>query len=150
MLYTIPLSVPAWYEKGGFARGGRREAGMAATPIRRRRDVVVLNEIGLHARPAAMLVRLAQEFDSEIALLCDQREANAKSMLSVLTLCAGCGAKVTVTAEGPDADTAIREIESLFARKFAPRETRWEGSMFARGTRVPGSEPALARAGAVG
>ena len=81
---------------------------------------------GLHARPATILVKLAQTFDAEIRIEGNGLEANAKSILGILSLGAGGGTRVTVTAEGRDAHSAVREIESLFSRRFdveVPRET---------------------------
>jgi phosphotransferase system HPr (HPr) family protein len=85
---------------------------------RRSVDLVVSNKVGLHARPAAVLVRLAQTFESDVVISCGTRSANAKSILGILTLCAERGAEVTVVAEGQDADRAIEAITELFARAF--------------------------------
>jgi phosphotransferase system HPr (HPr) family protein len=77
--------------------------------------VLVPNPIGLHARPAAMLARMAQEYDSEIVMEYGGHTVNAKSMLGIMTLGAGPGAQVRVSAEGCDAGEAVRAIEGLFA-----------------------------------
>lgn len=90
-------------------------------PARRKEstaNLVVANRVGLHARPAAILVRVAQQYDAEIEITYCARVANAKSILGVLTLCAEKGAEVTVVAVGDDADAAIEAITSLFARRF--------------------------------
>lgn len=90
-------------------------------PARRKEstaNLVVANKVGLHARPAAMLVRVAQQYDAEIEITYCARVANAKSILGVLTLCAERGAEVTVVAVGDDADAAIEAIAGLFARRF--------------------------------
>lgn len=81
-------------------------------------DLPVSCKIGLHAKPAAMLVKTAIAFDASITLQCSHRMANAKSMLSVLTLGAAKGAVVTVTAEGADARDAILAVRDLFVRRF--------------------------------
>ena len=73
---------------------------------------------GLHARPAALLVRTAQQYEAEIVIRSGSRTADAKSIIGLLTLEAPEGTTVTVTAEGGDAVEAVRAIESLFARSF--------------------------------
>jgi phosphocarrier protein HPr len=80
--------------------------------------MVVLNEIGLHARPAAMLARLAGAFDSEVLVQYRGKTINAKSIIGILTLGAARGAEVTVVAVGWDAAKAIRAIDALFASAF--------------------------------
>lgn len=81
---------------------------------------MVVNRLGLHARAAAQLVRLAGAFKSTVMLLHPGRNvsANAKSILSVLTLAAAMGTELLVTVDGPDEDRAMAEIESLFANRF--------------------------------
>lgn len=71
------------------------------------------DEVGLHARPAALFVRAAGGFASTITVSRDDRTADAKSLLEVLQLEAGRGAVVTVTAEGPDADAAIASLRAV-------------------------------------
>jgi phosphotransferase system HPr (HPr) family protein len=73
---------------------------------------------GLHARPSALLARTAQRYDAEITLRCGRRAVDGKSMLSILTLGAGPSAEVFVSAEGCDADEALRAIEALFSCSF--------------------------------
>jgi len=80
--------------------------------------LIVPNAIGLHARPAAMLTRTALEYDAKIVMECGRRSVNAKSIMGILTLCAGQGAEITVTAQGHDAEEAIRAIECLFVCAF--------------------------------
>ena len=85
--------------------------------------VIVSHAHGLHARPAALLVKTAQTFDSEIQLECDGHCANAKSILGILSLGAQQGAVVTITAKGHGADVALRAIEYAFIcfdRELAP------------------------------
>jgi phosphotransferase system HPr (HPr) family protein len=83
-----------------------------------RTKLVVTSPVGLHARPATMLVKQAQAFDAEIELSLDGRKANAKSIMSLLILCAGHGAEVTLSASGHDAEEAIQAITALFASDF--------------------------------
>lgn len=82
--------------------------------------VKVVNQLGLHARAAANLVRMAARFESKILLSRFDRElvANAKSILSVLTLAAAIGTELAVTVEGEDESLALAEIASLFATGF--------------------------------
>ena len=81
---------------------------------------MVVNRLGLHARAAAQLVRLAGTFKSTVMLLHPGRNvsANAKSILSVLTLAAAMGTELLVTVDGSDEDRALVEIEALFANRF--------------------------------
>jgi phosphotransferase system HPr (HPr) family protein len=84
----------------------------------REERLIVSNKVGLHARPAALLVKVAQKFDAEIEVSLNGRKANAKSIMGLLTLCAECGAQVKVSASGDDAEEAIRAITDLFASNF--------------------------------
>lgn len=78
----------------------------------------IVNERGLHARAAAQLVRLASSFASEVDLEKDGQTANAKSIMGLLLLCGGPGARVTVRARGPDAAAAVEAIGRLIASRF--------------------------------
>jgi phosphocarrier protein len=82
------------------------------------KDVVVSNKLGIHARPAAMFVRVANRFASEIWVEKDGEEVNGKSIMGLMLLAAGCGSRLKVTAIGADASQALKEIEELIARKF--------------------------------
>lgn len=75
-------------------------------------ELVIQNQTGLHARPAKVLVNLAKQFKSNISLQHGGKRANAKSMVSVLTLGAVRGSDITVQADGVDEDKAIAEIEA--------------------------------------
>ena len=81
----------------------------------------VTTTTGMHLRLAARLAQAAQKFAAEVGLAYGGRSANAKSILDILTLGAGQGARVTVTAQGYDAAQALRTIEELFAC-FAVRQ----------------------------
>jgi len=78
----------------------------------------IVHEVGLHARPAALFVQTASKFQSDIHVRNGEAGANAKSILEVLTLGAGKGAVITVTAEGEDADQALEALRELNARNF--------------------------------
>ena len=81
-------------------------------------SVQILNKNGLHARPAAEIVKAASKFKSDITICRDDIEVNGKSIMGVMMLAAECGATITLRAQGPDADDAIAAIASLVARKF--------------------------------
>jgi phosphocarrier protein len=78
----------------------------------------IVNERGLHARAATKLVQLASRFASEVVLEHDGQAANAKSVMGVLLLCGGPGARVTVRAKGADAEDVVRAIGELIADRF--------------------------------
>lgn len=80
--------------------------------------VTVLNDEGLHARPAGILVKLANNYTSEIELMVDDNTANAKSIMSIMGLGLTKDAMVTVSAVGADAEVALKEITLLFNNKF--------------------------------
>ena len=71
------------------------------------------DEVGLHARPAAIFVRTAAGFAADITVTRDDRTADAKSLLEVLQLEAGKGSAITVTAEGDDADAALEALRGV-------------------------------------
>ena len=83
-------------------------------------SVKVVNQLGLHARAAAKLVRLAGAFGSRVHLIRHDRnvEANAKSILSVLTLAASIGTELHLRAEGDDESAAFEAISDLFSTGF--------------------------------
>jgi phosphocarrier protein len=82
------------------------------------RDGLIVNPLGLHARPAAQLVRLAAGFRSEVRLEKDGLEVNAKSIMGVMMLAAECGSTVRVRADGPDEADAVAAIVALIAEGF--------------------------------
>ena len=80
----------------------------------------IKNRIGLHARPAAMLVETANRFASDIRVsMANGKEVNAKSILGVLSLDATCGVEVTIRAVGADAQDAMKAILELFDSEFS-------------------------------
>lgn len=82
-------------------------------------DVTVANRLGLHARPAAALVRRANAFKSNVLLVKDGEEVNCKSVLSLMMLAAGEGTRLRILAEGAeDAEDAAQAIARLFAERF--------------------------------
>lgn len=81
-------------------------------------EMVITNEFGLHARPAAALVSLANKFQAQVFLIKDDTKVNAKSILGVLVLAAESGSKVTIEAQGEDAEEAVKEIIELANNRF--------------------------------
>ncbi|MGC9399716.1 MAG: HPr family phosphocarrier protein [Anaerolineae bacterium] len=80
--------------------------------------LTVNHPAGLHARPASLFVQTASRFPCDIHVKHGEREANAKSILSVLTLGANQGAQVTIHAEGDDAEAALEALKTLIANNF--------------------------------
>ena len=85
-------------------------------------ELTITNEVGLHARPAALFVQEASKFKSEVSVRNGDQEVNAKSILGVLTLGADQGCVITVTAEGEDAEAALEAIRALHANNFGEKE----------------------------
>lgn len=83
------------------------------------KEIVVQNQVGLHARPATFFIQKATEFKSTIWLTKDDRKVNAKSLLGVLYLGVARGDSVVVTAEGPDEQEAVDALDALIASNFA-------------------------------
>ncbi len=81
-------------------------------------DIQITNRLGLHARPAAMLVQTASDFDCEIKIKKDTVEVNAKSIMGVLMLAAEYGSVLHLQCEGADEKQAAQAIAALFANKF--------------------------------
>ncbi len=80
--------------------------------------LTVHHKVGLHARPAALFVQTARQFESEIKVTHGEREANGKSILKVLTLGVGRGDTITVRATGKDADEALAALKTLIENDF--------------------------------
>ncbi len=78
----------------------------------------ILNEAGLHARPATALVKLANEFEAGITIAMGDRTVDAKSVLEVLTLAAAQGTELEFRTEGPDAEEALEQLVALVGRRF--------------------------------
>ena len=82
------------------------------------KEVTVINALGLHARPAAMIAKCASGFNSEIIMNKSGEIANCKSILGIMTLSAAKGTVLVINAEGDDAAQAINAISALFESKF--------------------------------
>ena len=82
------------------------------------RQMVVQNKLGIHARPAAMFVKIANRFACSVMVEKDGETVNGKSIMGLMMLAAGPGSKLKVHAEGRDASQALAELAMLVARKF--------------------------------
>lgn len=80
-----------------------------------KKKIVIKNKLGLHARPAALFVQIANKFDCDIKVKRGSREVNGKSIMGILTLAANKGCKILLSAEGPDAEAATAELEKLLS-----------------------------------
>ena len=93
-----------------------KPTGNTATSVKK--ELVVANKLGIHARPAAMFVKTANQFDCEVFVEKDGETVNGKSIMGLMMLAAGPGSKIRVQADGEDAAKAVTEIEALLKRKF--------------------------------
>ena len=75
--------------------------------------IIVRNKLGLHARPAALFVQLANKFDSEVSVKKDDEVVNGKSIMGLMMLAATQGSKIQIIAKGDDAEEAVAELEKL-------------------------------------
>ena len=82
------------------------------------KELLVQNKMGIHARPAAMVVRITNRFKAEVFVEKDEEQVNGKSIMGLMMLAAGKGSKVKFIVTGDDAAAMITELEALFARKF--------------------------------
>ena len=82
------------------------------------RTVQILNKNGLHARPAAEMVKAAARFKSDITISREDIEVNGKSIMGVMMLAAECGSTILLRASGPDAQEAVSALASLVASRF--------------------------------
>ena len=85
------------------------------------RTVQIVNKNGLHARPAAEIVKLAAKFQSEITICKDDLDVNGKSIMGVMMLAAEHGSMIILRAEGSDADQALDALETLVENRFGER-----------------------------
>jgi phosphotransferase system HPr (HPr) family protein len=77
------------------------------------KDIVIKNRTGLHARPAALFVQVANKFVSDITIRKDDQEVNGKSIMGILMLAAEKGAKVTLVVDGDDSEAAMEELAGI-------------------------------------
>ncbi|KXG73700.1 Phosphocarrier protein HPr [Thermotalea metallivorans] len=83
-----------------------------------KQEIIVKNETGLHARPAAMIVKIASRFQSNIIFAKEDHEANAKSMMGIMALGAAKGERIEIRIEGADEKEAMDAMISLFESNF--------------------------------
>jgi phosphocarrier protein HPr len=94
----------------------RKGSAIAAQKIEK--ELAVVNRLGLHARPAAMFVRIASRHRAEIWVAKEGEEVNGKSIMGLMMLAAGQGSKLRIRCDGPDADKAMEELEQLIKAGF--------------------------------
>jgi len=87
-----------------------------------RRQITIMNKLGLHARAAARFVQLASRFECAIKVLKNGKEANGKSIMGVMMLAAGQGSDIEIVTEGQDEAQALQHLETLVANKFGEEE----------------------------
>ena len=83
-----------------------------------RRELEIINKLGLHARASAKLTQLAARFESDVQVMRNNRKVNAKSIMGVMMLAAEYGASITLKATGTDADEALDALATLVASRF--------------------------------
>ncbi|MBM7557737.1 HPr family phosphocarrier protein [Halanaerobacter jeridensis] len=84
----------------------------------KKKEVIISNEVGLHARPASLLINNAVQFDSEMKMIYENQEANLKSIISLMSLAVGPGEEVTIKAEGADEEEALSKIIDIIENGF--------------------------------
>lgn len=82
------------------------------------RSVQIVNKLGIHARPAAQIVKTASRFGSDIIIVRDDLEVNGKSIMGVMMLAAECGSMIDIKAEGTDAEEALDALAAVIADGF--------------------------------
>jgi phosphocarrier protein HPr len=87
------------------------------------RELAVTNPLGFHARPATLFARLAAQFDSEITVEKDGTTVSGKSLMGLMSLAAGQGTSIIVTAVGEDADESVERLEELVKDQFGMNES---------------------------
>ncbi len=95
-----------------------RRRNAAARGQKMEKEIPIINRLGLHARPAAMFVRIATRYRCEVWVSKEGEEVNGKSIMGLMMLAAGQGSSLRIRCEGPDADKAIEELEELIKAKF--------------------------------
>jgi len=95
-----------------------RKGSRAAPAQKIEKELTIVNRLGLHARPAAMFVRIASRHRAEIWVAKEGEEVNGKSIMGLMMLAAGQGSKLRIRCDGPDADKAMEELEELIKAGF--------------------------------
>ena len=105
-----------------LTRLGRRCTAGQSQKIEK--EITIMNRLGLDARPAAMFVRIASRYRSEVWVEKEGERINGKSIMGLMMLAAGQGSKLHIRCEGPDADRAMQELEELIKKRF--NEDCWD------------------------
>ncbi len=87
-----------------------------------KKEITIVNKLGLHARAAVKFVNLAKRFEAEIQLTANHRCVNGKSIMGIMMLAASQGTSVIISAEGRDEEEAIQQLERLVLDKFGEPE----------------------------
>ena len=95
-----------------------RKTGAGASAQKAEKQITIVNRLGLHARPAALFVKVASRFRAEVWVKKESEEVNGKSIMGLMMLAAGQGSKLQIRCEGPDAERALEEIEELIKGQF--------------------------------
>ena len=95
-----------------------RKGSRAAPAQKIEKELTIVYRLGLHARPAAMFVRIASRHRAEIWVAKEGEEINGKSIMGLMMLAAGQGSKLRIRCDGPDADKAMEELEELIKAGF--------------------------------
>jgi phosphocarrier protein HPr len=95
-----------------------RKTGSTEQVQKLEKDITIVNRLGLHARPAAMFVRIASRYRAEIWVDKEGEQVHGKSIMGLMMLAAGQGSKLHIRCEGQDADKAMQEIEALIKARF--------------------------------
>lgn len=82
------------------------------------KELVVQNKMGIHARPAAMIVRITNKFKADVLVEKDEEQVNGKSIMGLMMLAAGRGSKIKFIVNGADGAAMLEELSQLFDRKF--------------------------------
>ena len=96
----------------------RRRAAAEEREQKVEKEITIVNRLGLHARPAAMFVRIASRYRAEVWVAKESEEVNGKSIMGLMMLAAGQGSKLRIRCVGPDAGKALQELEELIKSKF--------------------------------
>ena len=82
------------------------------------KNVKIVNKLGLHARPASLIVQTAMNFSSNIYIIKDEIKVDAKSIMGILMLAAACGTELKLQTEGPDEEQALEKMVDVFNNGF--------------------------------
>jgi len=80
------------------------------------REITILNEQGLHARPAALFVQIASKYNAKVTVKKGSEKVNGKSIMGILMLAAQCKSVITIETDGEDAEAALRELEGFLSK----------------------------------